>query len=85
MNTMDCLKDSAETHISAATLYETKYVEKRLKKERQHKEIIKRSDIELNPDQIKTIRYKWTKRIYQQCIFKYKVMRIRSKIAYQAF
>lgn len=85
MNTMDCMKDSASLHIDASTLYETKYREKRLKKERAYQENIKRNEIELQPDQIAQIKYNWTKRIYQQAIFKYKIMRVRAKICYQAF
>lgn len=52
MNTMDCARDSAGLHIDAATLYETRMREKRLRKQLRHKERIMRSEIELQPDQI---------------------------------
>ena len=47
---MDCVKDSAGLHIDAATLYETRFREKRCRKERAHNEMMKRSEIELTPD-----------------------------------
>lgn len=50
INTNDCYKNSAQLHIDAATLYETKYIEKRLKKDRQNNELVKRSEIELTPE-----------------------------------
>jgi len=85
INTADCRKDSADNMIKGSTMFEVKRRERELRKAAREKGTWTRQDIELTQEQIDAIEYTWRKKVYQHCIFKYNLMRIRAKIAYQAF
>jgi hypothetical protein len=82
INTMDCRKDSAENYIKGATMFEVKRREKLLRIAARERGMWKRADLELTKEAKDDIEYKWRKKIYQQTIFKYQLMRVRAKIAY---
>ena len=85
MNTADCRKDSAENFVKGSTMFEVARRERMLRKMAREKGRWTRQEIELTQEQKDEIEYRWRKRIYQNCVFKYNLMRVRAKIAYQAF
>lgn len=85
INTADCRKDSAENTIKGATLFEVQRRERELRKVARAKGRWTRQEIELTQEQKDEIEYRWRKKVYQNTIYKYNLMRVRAKIAYQAF
>ena len=85
INTADCRKNSAENIVKGSTMFEVKRRERELRKTAREKGRWTRQEIELTQEQKDAIEYQWRKKVYQNCIFKYNLMRIRAKIAYQAF
>lgn len=89
LNTQTGDRDDAERNILASYYTEIRKRERELiRKFRANKHIrptIKQSEVELNDEQKEQIMIQKRREIYRQTIYKYTLMKIRSKIAYQAF
>ena len=86
LNTIDGSRDTAEKTFQQLYLCEVMRREKSLKKACYAKKgMYKKEALVLSEEAKEQIKVEKRKEIYQRTFFKYTLMKIRSKIAYQAF